>query len=497
MMKLKYFSVLAVAALSLASCSEDLMDRINKDEGNPSSKVIPGKFGLTDAITSTVFSTIAGDYAFYTSSFTEQTFGTGNNQLKEAELRNINEIAGSSTFSNVWNSTYGSLYNLADIEKKCATGGIDANKYDLLGMAQTLEALNWGILTDMHGGIPCSNALGKMPQAPIDPQDSVYKRIFNLLDQAQANLAKGGDHVGNQDILFQGNLAQWTGLVHALRARYLLHTYGVNRSVLPTVLTEAQAALDAGFKGANFKVFNGKTADNSWSAYHWSRGYVATSSTVDKLLTDRNDPREPIYNYAGREGYNEVGVPGTEKQAIKTEQLNYPAWLDNGAAPLHLFSLSELYFIMAECEARLGQNAQAHFELGVKAAFADYISTGAEVAGVSIDDAAITAYLSSIASRFTANPLKEILVQKYIAQARDEQVETYNDIRRCRYADGSYPVAMTNPRNTQGGANRWPLRLPYAESDVVSNPHVKEAFGSGNAAGMYIFTSPVWWAGGK
>ena len=93
--------------------------------------------------------------------------------------------------------------------------------------------------------------------------------------------------------------------------------------------------------------------------------------------------------------------------------------------------------------------------------------------------------------------MSEILVQKYIAQTRDEQLETYNDMRRCNYVDGSYPVAMTNPKNTQANANRWPLRLPYGSSDVLSNPNVKEAFGSGNDAGMYIFTENVWWAGGS
>ena len=70
-------------------------------------------------------------------------------------------------------------------------------------------------------------------------------------------------------------------------------------------------------------------------------------------------------------------------------------------------------------------------------------------------------------------------------------------MRRCIYVDGSYPVKMTNPKNVQSGASRWPLRLPYGESDVVSNPNVAAAFGSGNDAGMYIFTDPVWWAGGK
>ena len=70
-------------------------------------------------------------------------------------------------------------------------------------------------------------------------------------------------------------------------------------------------------------------------------------------------------------------------------------------------------------------------------------------------------------------------------------------MRRCKYVDGSYPVTMVNPNNNNAVGNRWPLRLPYGNSDVISNPNVKAAFGSGNEAGMYIFTKPVWWAGGQ
>jgi hypothetical protein len=152
-----------------------------------------------------------------------------------------------------------------------------------------------------------------------------------------------------------------------------------------------------------------------------------------------------------------------------------------------------LYFIIAEVKARLAQDAKSDFETAVTASFKDYFVASAS----SVDDATITDYLKSIEDRYAANPLKEIMVQKYIAQTRDEQLETYNDIRRCRYVDGTYYVALTNPMNTQANVNRWPLRLPYGESDVVSNPNVSAAFGSGSSAGNYEFTDPIWWAGGK
>ena len=114
----------------------------------------------------------------------------------------------SSTFNNVWNGTYANLLNLKYIMAKCGEGGLNEGQKDLLGMAQVLAAVNWGILTDMHGDIPCSEALqgGALKQPKLDAQKDVYDYIFTLLDSAIANLteaqAEGMANVGEQDILY-------------------------------------------------------------------------------------------------------------------------------------------------------------------------------------------------------------------------------------------------------------------------------------------------------
>jgi len=490
-MNRKYILGLAFGVFLMTSCSEDTMDRINRDEANPSLEMIDAKFLITDAEVATSYSVINGNYAWYVSSYTEQEFGTGNNQLKNAEVRNFAEMASSTTFSNEWNATYLNLYNLKTIMDKCADGGTNSGQTDLLGMAQALTALNLGVLTDLHGDVPYSECFGDISAPKIDSQESIYNEIFSLLDKAQANFADGNKTIETQDILFGNDCEKWAAFVHALKARYLLHTYGVNKSVLSDVLKEADAAISGGFEGCNLDVFNGVSADNSWSAYHWSRCYVGSSKTVDDLMVSREDPREPFYNYNGMGG-SMIGEPGNDSQAQLTETLNYPMWLDNGVAYQHLFSKAEIYFIRAEVKARLGQDAKADFEEGVKAAIEDV----AKASDDAISDEDVTAYLANVSALFDANPLSEILVQKYLSQIRDEQIECYNDIRRCKYVDGSYPVAMTNPKNTQAGVNRWPLRIPYGESDVTSNPNVAAAFGSGSEGGKYIFTDPVWWAGG-
>ena len=87
-MKMKYIFSAALATMMLASCSEDMMDRINKDEAHPGIN-INAKLQLTEAEVSTIYSTLCGNYAWYVSSYTEQLFGTGNNQLRMVEHRNL------------------------------------------------------------------------------------------------------------------------------------------------------------------------------------------------------------------------------------------------------------------------------------------------------------------------------------------------------------------------------------------------------------------------
>ena len=138
-MKKYIFMTLTVVLFGLTACTEDAFDRINKDNEHPSPEAVPAALQLTDAIMSTGFSTVSGDFAFYLSSLNEQEVGMGNNQLMFAEMRNSSEWAASTTFNNVWNSTYGNLQNIRQMQSKIENevpGNV--GQFDILGMAQIL-----------------------------------------------------------------------------------------------------------------------------------------------------------------------------------------------------------------------------------------------------------------------------------------------------------------------------------------------------------------------
>lgn len=491
-MILKKYIAISLVALTAASCSEGLMDDINKNNGNPASETVDAKFEFPGIIMNTGFNAISGDYAFYTSTYTEQEFGTGNNQFANAELRKASETSAASTFNNVWNDTYSTLLSCKEAIEKCAEGGVNAGQSDILGVARILSVVNWQILTDMHGDIPYSEALqGQSNMTPkLDSQESIYASLESTLDEAIENLNEaienGDDNLASSDILFNGDYSQWIGYAYALRARLALHKQLRDADAFSKALAYAQKAVEAGFDGADLTVFDDNN-NNPWTAFFWSREYTGSSSTVANLLAERNDPRYNAYVCPFFD-VDTPANPGDASLAQNTEVTPAPSWLNNGGCSVHFFSKSELYFIIAECQARLGQDASAAFATAVEASINDYATADAGTMGV--DTSATAEYISSLPVT-----LKEIMVQKYIAQARDEQIEAYNDLRRAK-ANGEEFITLTNPENTQSVGNRWPLRAPYGQSDVRSNHNVRDAYGTGNDSGAYVFTENVWWAGG-
>ena len=71
-------SIFAATVLSVvfSGCSEDAMDRINKDHGHTQS--VAARFILTDVITSTAFSNAGGDFNTYLSAYIEYEVGVDN-----------------------------------------------------------------------------------------------------------------------------------------------------------------------------------------------------------------------------------------------------------------------------------------------------------------------------------------------------------------------------------------------------------------------------------
>jgi hypothetical protein len=472
MKTIKLYSLILLL-FALFSCSEDLLDQINENPNNPTD--MASRLIVTDVMTSTAFNVTGSDYAFYTSVYMELNTGIWG-QMYNAEIR-LAEPTNSSTYNNPWRSQYYNLYHLKIIINKCSTGGSEAGNFQTLGIAEILNAYNLAMLTDLMGDVPYTEALqpGIIYQPKLDKQQEIYNEIFRLLDDAILNLGKTSTYasVGTQDLIYGGNSARWIKAAQGLKARYTMRL-SLKSPQYAKVIEYANVSFASAADEFKF-VYNGTSAISPFARFLQDRNYFGVSASLYNKLVARNDPRVAslFRPYPGLTVLN-IAPNGNPQQV---QQYYGISAISTNISPTYLMSFHELNFLKAEAYARMNQkdNAEAALKTGIEAAF---LKVGLTVASAS------TYYNTSVKPLFDADPLKEIMNQKYFASYEQEAVETYNDYRRLASMGNNF-ILLANTR-------QFPLRLTYGDSDVNTNENIGNAYGDGN----YVYTEKVWWAGG-
>lgn len=511
--------LLSVALLSTAfvSCSEDKMDQVNKDVNHTLS--VPSKFILADVLTSTAFSNQGGDFNTYMSTYVEHEVGISN-QLYSAEKRQ-GEPSSSSTFNNSWINIYGTLKNARIIISKCSEDGDQAGNYTTKGIGEVMAALNAGIIADAFGDAPYTeaalpNLVNGMPEfmnPKVDRQETIYTDILTTLDNAIADLPQGDvTRVGNYDFLYNGDVDLWTKFAYGLKARYTMHLLNRSSDVegdLEKVLEYVSKSFTSADEQAAYAQYDASNL-NPLFDFQWSRDYLAASQSLCEKFIERNDPRlrrafinTDWVQVTGTEDETYLVAPNGDPEPMQY-YYNTSVFTYAQTAPTLLLSYHEVLFLKAEALARLNRieeaeatlkeaisAAIANLEVSVKAAmnapsvlvYGGLTETTTPISSEEID----TYFETNVKPLFKANPLKEVMVQKYLAffGASGESTECYNDIRRMKAANEDF-ITLKN-------TNKFPLRLPYGGDDVAANPNVEAAFGDG----QYVYTEPVWWAGGS
>ncbi|MGL5937512.1 MAG: SusD/RagB family nutrient-binding outer membrane lipoprotein [Phocaeicola sp.] len=507
---LKGALVLSAMSISFASCSEDIMDGINKNANNVTD--VPARLILTDVMTATAFSNVGGDFNTYLGIYVEHQIGS-HNQTFNAEYRN-GEPQASATFNNVWRRLYVTLKDAKIAIAKCSEGGSEPGNFVTLGIAQTLAAYNLAVLTDMFGDAPwseaCDYTISMTPK--IDRQEDIYRAVLAYLDGAIENLQKTDlNGIGAQDLIYGGDKDKWLKTAYGLKARYTMRLMlkGENKeAIMQTVLDCIGKSYTSASEQCSYDKYNTGVNINPYFGFYWSRaGVVASRSMFDKLV-ERKDPRisrlfmepqsqtmiasatDPLLNLAKH---------GDLEQS--QQKYTTPMYVAAQSAPTHLLSYHELLFLKAEALVNLNNIpaakevlkeavvvAIANSEKSVLAALSSVLWEGFSGVTENITPEIAASYFDDeVAALFDANPLKETMLQKYIAfhGANGETTECYNDVRRMRALNHDF-YAFQNP-------NKFPLRCPYGNSDTTTNPNVQAAYGNGD----YVYTENVWWAGGS
>lgn len=508
-------SIVAAGVLSVvfSGCSEDAMDRINKDHGHTQN--VAGRFILTDVITSTAFSNAGGDFNTYLSSYIEYEVGV-DNQLYYAEIRE-SEPSSSSTFNNTWNGLYATLKAARIIISQCSDGGIDNGNNVTKGMAEVLAAYNCALIADMFGDAPCSQAgLVDANGSPVylnpkmDKQEDIYKQAMQYLDDAIADLQKE-DLIdpSTQDLLYQGDAEKWLKFAYGLKARYTMRLIqkSANKDAdMEKVLEYVGKSFENAEDQAAFDVYDANNI-NPLYGFFIARAALGASESMRSKLAEYNDPRltRAFITKADEKGIKQqdsgvanaaVYAPsGTPEQG--TNKYGTSLFMYAATAPTLLMSFHELKFIEAEALCRLGRDAKSVLKEAVVAGLLNAENsfsisrkelgkTLPAAASAITEEEANSYFDNTVETKYANEPLKTIMTQKYFALwgASGEATESYNDIRRMAAPDENF-IQLQNKKP-------FPLRCPYGNSDTTTNAEVKAAYGNG----QYVYTEKVWWAGG-
>ena len=490
----KIATILLIAVVSSLSfaCSEDTMDDINKNV-NVAEDMLT-RLTITDMMLSSAFRT-ASDYAFYASIYIEHAVGTWN-QTYQAEMR-MTEPISASTYNNSWGSQYSDMKDLKKVIEKCSEGGSEAGNYHTLGIAQILLAYNLAQLTDLMGDTPWSEACqpGVIFQPKLDKQEAIYADVMKLLDDGIANLNKTTTwaSLGTQDFLYAGNSSRWIKAGYGLKARALMRL-SLKSPKYADVLTAVNLSFASAADEMIFK-YNGSTTRNPFARFYTDRpGHLSGSRSLRAKLLERNDPRKDVFwvypaggSLNNIEVFVENGNSTQDQNIFARSALSASAFATStvrNTAPTFMMSYHELLFLKAEAHARLNQIAEAETTLkaAVRAAFAQVNNITGGLSQASAD----SYFENNVKALFDANPIGEIMTQKYISFFECEAVEAFSDYRRCKAMGDAWTNGfLKNPL-------QFPLRFTYGNSDVSTNKNVYDALGDGT----YVYKENVWWAGG-
>jgi len=233
----------------------------------------------------------------------------------------------------------GGILDLRKIDAVSATFGDSI----YLGISGIVEAWMIGTNADIWGDIPYSQAdsFATYPTPTLDPQETVYSDVQNLLSQSIADLESGaGVGPGSTDLVYSGDADSWIALAHTLKARFYLHTAeAVGTAAYTSALAEANLGISSndGDYNANFSAASQFESNPWWQFADGSGGtgrdgdIVATPSHLDSLLAGTSDPRRALYydptNAAGggfsadrlRADYPQPYVTYNENLLIKAE----------------------------------------------------------------------------------------------------------------------------------------------------------------------------------
>lgn len=470
---LRHKACLAFLAILLMSSCEDYLD-INKDPNKPTE--VPAQLLMSHA-----------------------TFRTGDNHQYAGDIVSyyVQYLAGPNAggtadthipqpYDGTWQAFYRMLADVSDLEVLAA----EQKLAHYQGAAKILKAINLGLVLDLWGDVPYTQAFfADYLQPEYDDDQFLYTEVLTLLDDGITLLGTAVEEpqFDADDFIHGGNVTNWIKMAYSLKARYLLHLSETPQYDPNAVLAALDNGISANSENADISYFtDGATVYNPWSGVARSQENLILDGWISKQLADAMngttfgvvDPRMP-FMFGATDGGEFIGVPNGAGRGSGVDVAGERSTISRGTfyasddSPVLIITLAEAKFVEAEAALDASDPDRAY------QAYLDGIA--AHMAMIGVPTAEAQTYINDpVVSVGAASITRDLIMkEKYIAMFLHP--EAWADARRFDYQYED----MTLPANQSPALNgQWVRRLAYPDSEESRN---RENVPSVNTA------DPLWW----
>lgn len=503
------------AVLALSACDADKLTEANRNPNDP-----------TDAPSSALFTNSARlAAARWVDGVGGTRYGFLPQMLAQVQYPDDDSYIASRLGAVAVTPLFDNSYNaeLQDLDVVIERG-VAANDPGTWAPATILSHWEFGVLTDVFGDVPYSEAFDPDILKPAyDPQADIYTGIFTELNAAADALGAATNSLGGGDPVYAGDPASWRRFANSLRLRHAMRLVNVPGEAA-RVASEVAAAV-AGAEGGlildndqNAQVVwpgNG-IYDNPWANNFKGRDDHRVSTRFMQFMRDYNDPRVAVLampvpaasvlpekqdttlNYCvGANCYVGLAnalehtsasplVPNTSRPG----EIYYPGTTTYGtfggsgvSYPTKFMTAAEVEFLLAEAAERgIGgvTGAATHYYNG--------ITRHMEMLGIA--PAAIATYLAQPGVIYVPGTtgLIQIAQQKWLALFEDP-IQAWAEVRRtCQ-------PAIVEP-GPEARFDVIPRRLQYSNTErsvnrAEYNVALERQWGTGTTND--VMTAPIYW----
>lgn len=490
---------IVIASLFLLTSCEDWLD-VNQDPNNPSEEQVSYESVLSSGISSIAY-VVGGRYQVLGALWSQHwTQSLGASQYAGIDAYDIN----SSSFDD---RQFGELY--AGALKALEYVRIESEKeeeWNYYLIATVLQVYTFQVLADLYDEIPFSDALqgetGNITPVYEKGQD-VYDSLIVRLDIA---LAKDLDiqemkDPGESDLIFSGNIDRWIEFANTLKLKIFLRQSEVRPELARQGIEKLYSdEVDFLVTDARMDYFHDATGERN-PLYETEENVLGgnpnlvLSRTLHSYLQDNSDfDRLDLMFHTPADGgphksliqgnYNDPDEPAG------TNHTSYSKPVFPANAPVYFMSSSEACFLQAEAMIRFNvgsySDAREKYNQAITDAFVRLLSANTFFTEDDIIERAESFINGPYRLPSEGSPLEEsvksIMIQKWIALAGIQSLETFFEHNRTHYPEisdvlpdnedyepGRFTISVNNV--TSG---RFPKRLIFPESEISGNPNTPE-----------------------